>query len=202
MGGYFAIETFFRLNVNWTAAACLVSVTALIFTTYENRRRFKLDAINKTKSYNADLLTELTSQFIGNYQRILKYHFNCHRRYSRFNYQDYFIDETNKVIDKINDVTIDIDSTISQIEMLIVRIHGDPYNNELLSSIYDATEQLNDFNKNVDVSKIKSELEKRNSSEEVIDCVNKMIEKQLRISKRKIYIIQNNSIKIYDSLTN
>lgn len=200
-GGLLTIEIVFRLSVDWTAVACFISITALIFTTYENRRRFKIDAQRTTKNYNADLLTELTSQFVANYQRVQKYQFQRHRNSAMMNYNGYFVEEDNKLINKVNDVILNIDSIYSQIEMLIIRIHADPNDNKLLSSMHESMTQLNTFNKSVEVTEISRNLKQTGSSDTVINRVNEMIEQQFDISKDKIKKIQTNSIELYQKLT-
>lgn len=45
----------------------IISIGALIVTTYENGRKFKDDWEQKQSTSNADSLFDLISQFIGNY---------------------------------------------------------------------------------------------------------------------------------------
>lgn len=146
LGGIFVVEVHQKMSINWTALACFISVGVLIVTTYENRRRFTKDWQQKQKSEKADTLNDLISQFIGNYQKCQTVTVDI--LLSTPGYGRLSIDLQNRLTElkkQRNETVFALDSVISQLRMLQIRLAEEVEIENLFDKIDDIELEINNF---------------------------------------------------------
>lgn len=164
-GGIFSNEVY--LNFNWTAFACFVSVVALIVTTCENRRRFKKDWKQKQNTDNANAMNDLVSQFIGNYQRCQTITVAILLKTPGFG-NSIYESKISEMISQRNDIIFVLDSIISQIKMLKIRMNQDVQSGELFDQIDKIKSEINQFFRDNNPRSIVSKYEIDNPAADVI----------------------------------
>lgn len=137
LGGLTVLCFYLHIHINWTAITCLITVGALIVTTFENRTRFKEDWKNKIRTSNADELMKIISEYVGNYHSCQKIT------------MDILYCEHHDKIQNRNDVISNLESVTSQIRMLNLRISNE-YSvivlmNDLIKKIEKINDEINDF---------------------------------------------------------
>ena len=184
-------------KMNWTAFACMISILVLIVTVNENRSRFKEDWIARVNVSDADKLIELVSQYIGDYQQYQRFTIEIIMRSAGiFNSgnNDYEIQEKKHLRDGI---VFELDSIISQIKLLEIRIIKDVSNDGLFEKIESIKTEMSDFY----LPNLELVEDGRSGDEnELKDIVRSKCQQQNEITRENIEIIQKKSAKIYREL--
>lgn len=167
LGGLTVSYFYLHIHINWTAITCLITVGALIVTTFENRTRFKQDWKNKIRTSNADELMKIISEYVGNYH-------NCQKMTIDILYSEHYDKIQNR-----NEVISNLESVTSQIRMLNLRISKEDsvmaLMNDLINKIREINDEINDFyDSNNDKGKDKDTIKKNGEDEN--KRVNKNIE--------------------------
>lgn len=197
-GGLTGVLLNSNLEINWTAIACLISVTALILTTYENRKRFKKDWVAKVKVADGDNLINLASQYIANYQTCQTFTVDILMRETTFIQDSGYRLETKGLLDRRNNIILELRSINSQIQMLEILIAKDISDNDFFDKIKTINDEVNDFIKQNDLlSVLRREHGNRESAKAFIraNC-----EDQNRITKDNIEFVQKKAVQIYREL--
>lgn len=155
---------FVKHSVNWTAVACFVSVIALIFTTYENRRRFYLDYRQKVNINKSEELATLTGEFLTAYEKSQLISILIKEDELLVDWEKSHFNEDDR-----NSIVFNIRSVINKMKLLENRISSFPESKNFYSLIYSTLKYMDDFNKNVEHSDLDSEMEYANMKSSMDD---------------------------------
>lgn len=131
IGGTIIVLLMLKFSINWTAIACITSIIALIITTRGNRKRFEKDAEMKLKVANANELMGLISEFLVVYRERLRLMTVVLKRRSNFFDKDAYKKETLEYSRDLSNTAFRMQSVISKIDMVYVRIEKDIAENDL-----------------------------------------------------------------------